>query len=240
MKNSMIELQFKIREVKYMGHIISKYELMSDLDKLMSMINMETPCKISAPLREIIKHDVGFKWGDVQQTPFGKLKVALSNAPVLRYFDPKAPVVLQMDAWKDGLDAFLMQDFQPIVYTSRALIESEKKFAQIEKELLSIVFRLVKFHLFVYGKIVTIQTDHKPLESTVNKAIHNIANTFSRGYLNDKVEYDVELESVLYSISKHLAITPERRREIQLATAADETLQDIAKYYNEGRPKYKH
>ena len=43
------------------------------------------------------------------------------------------------------------------------------RYAQIEKEMLAIVFGCVKFHQNILGKTITVQTDHEPLESIMNK-----------------------------------------------------------------------
>lgn len=53
--------------------------------------------------------------------------------------------VLQCDASVSGLGACLLQDGHPIAYASRALTPAETNFAQIEKELLSIVFGVERF-----------------------------------------------------------------------------------------------
>lgn len=44
--------------------------------------------------------------------------------------------------------------------------------AQIEKELLAIVYGHKKFHQYVYGKEVEVESDHKPLESIFKKSLH--------------------------------------------------------------------
>ena len=51
---------------------------------------------------------------------------------------------LQCDASELGLGATLMQNDQPIVYASRALTKTEQNYAQVEKELLAVVFGMEK------------------------------------------------------------------------------------------------
>ena len=45
----------------------------------------------------------------------------------------------------------------------------EKNFAQIEKELLSIVHACDRFDRFVIGREITVEMDHKPLEMILRK-----------------------------------------------------------------------
>ena len=80
----------------------------------------------------------------------------MSQAPCLRYFDVKAPVVLQVDASEYGLGAVLLQPatcslnssdtlWQPVAYSSSSLSQTEQRYAQIEKETLAIVHAFHKF-----------------------------------------------------------------------------------------------
>ena len=76
---------------------------------------------------------------------------------------PKIDVVIECDASQHGLGACLMQCEQPVAYASRALTVSETNYAQIEKELLAIVFAVQKFDSYVYGRKIVVESDHKPL-----------------------------------------------------------------------------
>ena len=79
-----------------------------------------------------------------------------------------------MPANNYGLGACLLQKGKPIANASRSLLPAECNYAQIEKELLAIVFATQKFHQYIYGFQTNVQTDHKPLESIVQKSLHKV------------------------------------------------------------------
>ena len=100
------------------------------------------------------------------------MKRLVTNAPVLKYFESTNGITLQCDASDKGLGPVLMQDNHPIAYASRALTDPETRYAQIEKELLAVVYGMEKFHTYTYGRRVTVESDHKPLEVIVKKPLH--------------------------------------------------------------------
>ena len=51
------------------------------------------------------------------------------------------------------------------------MTETESRYAQIEKEMLAIVFGVERFEQYVYGRPVHVETDHKPLESIFKKSL---------------------------------------------------------------------
>ena len=68
------------------------------------------------------------------------IKTVISQAPVPRFYSLQDEVTLQCDASHTGLGAALLWLQQPVSFASRALTQTETRYAQIEKELLAIVF----------------------------------------------------------------------------------------------------
>ena len=52
---------------------------------------------------------------------------------------------------------------QPIAYALHSLSTAERKYSQLDKAALAIVFGVTRFHQFVYGRQFTLYSDHKPL-----------------------------------------------------------------------------
>lgn len=87
-------------------------------------------------------------------------------------------------------------------YASRALTDTEKRYAQIQKELLAIVFAAKRFHQYVYGRPVTVQSDHKPLEVIMRKPPSK-APARLQGMLLQLQRYDLH---ITYTPGKHMHI----------------------------------
>ena len=110
---------------------------------------------ITEPLRALIKSDMPWTWTDTQQAAFDNFKQLVVVSPVLQYFDSSKPAVIQIDALSTGLGSCLMQDGALIAFASRALTDCETRYAQIEQEMLAIVFACEKFAHYIYGQLVT-------------------------------------------------------------------------------------
>lgn len=99
------------------------------------------------------------------------MKQLITNHPVLRYYDVSKEVTLQCEAPQSDLVAALLQEGQPVAFTSGAFTVREKNYAQIEKELLAIVYACERFDQYLFGREVTVQIDHKPLEAILKKPL---------------------------------------------------------------------
>ena len=126
----------------------------------------------TATLRELLKQDVEFTWTETHQEEFLRVKELICQDTTLAYFDPNKASVLQVDSSLRGLGAVLMQDGRPIAFASKSLTDTEKRYANIERELLAVVYGCERFHTYLYGKPFSVQSDHKPLEMIQLKNLH--------------------------------------------------------------------
>jgi len=76
----------------------------------------------------------------------------VTNTSVLRYYSLHDEVTIQCDASQTGLGAALLQNGQPVAYSSWALTSAETHYAQIEKEFLAIVFACQHYDAFIYSR----------------------------------------------------------------------------------------
>ena len=85
-----------------------------------------------------------------------------------------------------------MQKERPVAYASRVMSQAEQNYAQIEKEALTVLYACEHFREYVYGKPITVQSDHKPLESIFKKCLNKAPKRLQRMVL--KLEpYDIHL-----------------------------------------------
>ena len=119
---------------------------------------------IMKPLRDPTHKDAAWCLDDLQEKDWSDFNNLIVSAPVLAYYKSTDVLVIQCDSNQNGLGAALMQNGHPLAYASRALTETESRYAQIEKEMLAIVFSVEKFNVYKFGRKTTIHTDHKPLE----------------------------------------------------------------------------
>ena len=193
-KLNRAKLETKVESLTFMGHRISKDGLSIDPSKVSSMRGMEEPCSLETlrrflgmvnylakflpnitelinPLLNLLKKDVPWNWSSSQQKSFDSVKEAITTAPVLAYYDPGKPLTLENDACEYGIGSALLQGGKPIAFASRSLSDSERRYAQIEKEMLAVTYGLEKFHHYTFGRQVFVVTDHKPLVSISNKPL---------------------------------------------------------------------
>ena len=119
---------------------------------------------LTVDLRGLLKKDALFQWSEAHDVAFQKIKNQISEDVCLRYFNTTKKVVLQVDASQVGSGAVLLQDGKPVTYASKALTPAEMRYANIEREMLVVVFGCLKYHHYLYGRRFVCRSDHQPLE----------------------------------------------------------------------------
>ena len=269
LKLNFDKCQIKKNEVLYVGHLVTAQGLKPDPAKVRAVQKMPIPTskedvrrflgfiqylakfipnlsEIDAPLRKVNKQDVMFFWEKEQDECFKKLKDMCSEAPVLAFYDPSKTLTIQCDASSFALGGVLLQDGQPLAYTSRALSPTETNYAQIEKEMLAVVHSCRKFHHYIFGRRTNVESDHKPLQAIFSKPLLSapmrlqsmmlrlqpydlnvyykpgkdipVGDALSRANLP---EIEVDIKPFTVNMIAHIAVQPNRYKQFQAETASE-------------------
>nr|XP_061786525.1 uncharacterized protein K02A2.6-like [Nerophis lumbriciformis] len=177
--------------VVYLGHVIDARGLHTAPSKVRAIVDAPPPENVSQlrsflgllnyygrfipnlssrlkPLHDLLCQGKKWNWSGACQEVFQKTKETLVTSGVLTHFDPSLPIQLACDASPYGVGAVISHLMpngveRPIAFASRTLNKAETNYAQIEREALSIVYGVRKFHQYLYGRQFTLLTDHRPL-----------------------------------------------------------------------------
>lgn len=177
--------------VSYLGHVIdaegihpmqekcqaiSKAAIPNTVTELKSLLSLlsysgkfiPSLSTLIAPMTELLQKDKKWEWSPSCQKSFEEAKKQLLSNRVLVHYNPELPLLLACDASSIGVGAVISHKMpdgseKPIAFASRMLTKAEKNYSQIEKEALGLVFGVMKFHEYLFGRMFTLITDHKPL-----------------------------------------------------------------------------
>lgn len=196
--------KFGVSEIIYLGHKFNVDGMRADDSKVKAILEMPDPTDRKSlerflgmvnylskfipnysesvnVLRNLLKKDTEWVWEVNHSKAVNMLKTKLASAPVLALYSTEAPVVLSVDASSVALGAVLLQGGRPVEFASLTLTDTQTRYAQIEKEMLAIVFAVERFRQYIYGKTdVTVQTDHKPLEALFTKPLVSVPARLQR------------------------------------------------------------
>lgn len=182
--------RFMVREVKYLGHILSKKGVSASPDKVRAIEEAPVPKDVSelrsfiglvnycskfipnlnvkmAPLFEMLKKGVKFEWDDKKQEAFECMKKALSSERVLEHYNPKFPIVIIADASDKGVGGVLGHLVngieKPVLFVSRTISQAERNYPILHREALALTFVMEKCYKYLFGIPFVAFTDHQPL-----------------------------------------------------------------------------
>ena len=186
-----------LESVEYLGHNISAEGLHPTKEKVRAITDAPPPKDISqlraflglinyygkflpnlsstlAPLYQLLEKQQRWIWGSPQQKAFQEAKTQLASSHLLVHYDAQQELVLSCDASPYRVGAVLSHLYtdgseRPIAFASKALSVAERKYSQLEKEGLAIVFGVKKFHDYLFGRKFQIRSDYKPLQHLFNE-----------------------------------------------------------------------
>ena len=127
--------------------------------------------EITSTLTDLVKKSAPNKvlWSDECNSAFTTLKKLLCSSPVLSSPDFSREFILQTDASDRAVGAVLSQvnkigEEHPVGYFSRKLLSREERYSTIEKECLAIKMGVEAFSVYLLGRDLVIQTDHRALQ----------------------------------------------------------------------------
>lgn len=203
LKFNKSKCQFGLSEICYVGHIFNKNGISADKSKVEAIIKMPTPTNVkelqrfmgminylgsyipnlaqeTSILRDLLKKQNIWQWLDQHEKQFSRLKSLISQSPVLVHYDIKKPIRMSVDSSKDAIGAVILHGKNPIAYASKSLTKCQENYAQIEKELYAIVFGCKKFHQYIYGIPIQVETDHQPLVTLFKKPLSDVPTRLQR------------------------------------------------------------
>ncbi len=100
--------------------------------------------EITAPLRQLLKHNTPWAWTADCEQAIRRLKHLLTSPPTLAHFDLPSPTLVTCDASAVAVGAVLSQLHdgieRPIAFASRALSTAEQKYSVGEREALACIW----------------------------------------------------------------------------------------------------
>ncbi|WVZ97358.1 hypothetical protein U9M48_042905 [Paspalum notatum var. saurae] len=197
---------FWLKEVSFLGHILSEKGVAVDPSKVEDVLNWKQPeivteirsflglagyycrfikdfSKIAKSMTSLTKKNAKYVWSPNCEEAFQTLKKLLTSAPVLAQPDVTKPFDVYCDASSNGLGC-------GDSYASRQLKKHEVNYPTHDLELAAIVHALKIWRHYLLGNTCHIYTDHKSLKYILTQPELNMRQ---RRWLELIKDYDLEI-----------------------------------------------
>ncbi|WVZ75382.1 hypothetical protein U9M48_023438 [Paspalum notatum var. saurae] len=204
---------FWLKEVSFLGHILSEKGVAVDPSKVECVLNWKQPetvteirsflglagyyrrfikdfSKTAKPMTSLTKKNAKYSWSPNCEEAFQSLKKSLTTAPVLAQPDVTKPFDVYYDASGNGLGCVLMQEGRVVAYASRQLRKHEANYPTHDLELAAVVHALKIWRHYLLGNTCHIYTDHKSLKYILTQPELNMRQ---RRWLELIKDYDLEI-----------------------------------------------
>ena len=243
---------FWLKEVSFLGHIVSIEGIRVDPSKIEAVVNWKSPQNvtevrsllglagyykrfvrgfsvIASPLTKLLRKGIKFEWTDKSQNSFEQLKGMLVEAPVLTQPTSGKEYTLYSDASCIGLGCVLMQDGKVVAYASKQLKPHEQNYPTHDLELVVVVFSLKIWRHYLYREKCRIYTDHKSPKYLLTQKELNLRQ---RRWLELLKDYDCIIDYhpgkaniVANALSRKtmVAMSLELQKKLQMVRDGDKT-----------------
>ena len=182
------------------------------------------------------------------------IKNAIVKDVTLKYFDSNLPIYIESDASKKGIGVVMLQpdnsventshtdilnNLRPVFYANKTLTAAESNYSNIECEMLGVVFSVLHFKHFTFGRQVHISTDHKPLITLFAKNLATTSPRLSRMLINVLHNQEGNKMHLSDAISR-LSVHDSDVAKSEAKPIADCQLTKLKTYIVNGFPKHKH
>ena len=180
----------------FLGFILSSEGVRADPDKLQTIEKFPVPqtrqqlqaflgvCGYYRRFRDLLSGSKDWDWTEKHSSAFDQLKRNFMNAVVLSHYLPNSRFKLQTDASEGGISGILYQfdsEENPRIISSQPrtfvrffrVSKHERNYSTTERELLAIVYSVLKFRYYLVGAEFDIITDHKSLTFLLTSPFNN-------------------------------------------------------------------
>ncbi|XP_018914448.2 uncharacterized protein [Bemisia tabaci] len=246
-----------VTEIELLGYRINKTGIHPTDEKIEAIIHAKVPTNVSElrsylglvnfyarflpnlsthlrPLNQLLTKNQKFEWTTECQSALDFIKAKLCDKPVLEIYDPQKPMVVCSDASPFGVGSVLCHVVnnleKPVMYASASLSPAQKRYSQLDREALGVVYSVKKFHKYLYGKHFTLVTDNHPLKTLLCKGIPVIASPRIQRWSVTLSAYNFTVEhrkATLLAAPDALSRLPLEQEQVKVINSYIEIMPDL-------------